>query len=481
MATASPPIPPSVLSLDLDAFVTVAAAVHEGHAEARATFECSLGPAPSRNLGFLVLAGLEPLLDALERFRPKPDEIEWLASIGAIDEPTKKLLADSRFACDVDAALEGSVVFEGEPVLVIEGPFWQAQLVGGLVTRALTQATLVATQMARCSLAAGGREVIEAGASSAYGLAGGALLARAAYIGGAGATTCALAGRRYDIPLRAPQPARALAAAGSDASSFESWLHAAAAHATLRIDAHDPRKALDQAARVVKKQHGQDRWEELGYALEIASGDHVEIARAALRIFRAHGLKEPLLVASGNLDEWRIAELRREEPRFSAFSVDSLLPNGTTRIARYDLVAMEESGRWSPRLRLGESALTSTTPGRKKVVRYFDADGHPLCDVLHAASERIQPAKDGRFVNRATGFPTKLSAASSSTLHTNVMRGGKRVASPESPPESRARAIAAVAALRPPHTRLTRPAVYPVGATATLTALKAKLVDDAMP
>jgi nicotinate phosphoribosyltransferase len=477
---APPPIPPSALSLDLDAFVSIAAALHQGHADARATFECSL-EAPSRDLGFLVLAGLEPLLDALERFKVKPEEVEWLMSIGAIDEATAGLLAEMRFACDIDAAPEGSVVFSGEPVFVLEGPFWQAQLVGGLVTRALTQATLAATQMARCALAAGGREVIEAGASSAYGLAGGTLLARAAFIGGAGATTCALAGRRHEIPLRAPQPARALAAAASDVATFESWLHSARAHATLRIDGHDPRKALDQAARAVKKVTSEGDGSKLSCAVEIAGGDHVEIARAALRIFRAHGLPEPLLVAAGGLDEWRIAELRREEPRFAAFSVDSLLPNGTARIARYDLVAMEEDGRWAPRFRLAESLLASTMPGRKKVLRYIDAEGHPVCDVVHASNERIQAAKDARFVDRSTGFATKLGAASSTPLHANVMRGGKRVAAQESPAQSRARAQAAVAQLRAPHLRLTRPAVYPVGATASLMALRAKLIEEALP
>src|SRR5215467_12062563 len=120
-APATPPPPPSVLSLDLDAFVAVRAALHAGHAEARATFECSF-EAPFPHIAFLVFAGLEPLLDALERFRPKPDEVDWLDELGAIDDDTRHLLATMRFACDVDAALEGSVVFSGEPVVAIEGP-----------------------------------------------------------------------------------------------------------------------------------------------------------------------------------------------------------------------------------------------------------------------------------------------------------------------------------------------------------------------
>jgi nicotinate phosphoribosyltransferase len=470
---ATPPQPPSVLSLDLDAFVAVRAAIHAGHADARATFECSF-EAPIAHIAFLVFAGLEPLLDTLERFRPKPDEVDWLDELGAIDAETRHLLATMRFACDVDAAPEGSVVFSGEPVFVVEGPYWQAQLVGGLVTRALTQATLVATQMARSSLAAGGREIVEAGASSAYGLLGGTLLARAAYVGGAAATTCAQAGRRYEIPLRAPQPARSLASTKTETAAFESWLRAAPAHATLRIDGHEPKKMLEHVTRAIKKREGVDL-ADAGYALEIAFGDHVEIAREALRIFKAAGLKDPLLIASGALDEWRISEIRRDEPRFAAFSVDSLLPSGTPRIARYDLVAMEEDGRWQPRFRLGESLLATPSPGRKKVFRYLDAEGHPACDIVHAANERIQPAKDARFLHRTTGLATRVSAASSAPLHANVMRDGKRVSAHEAPRDCRARAQAHVASLRDPHKRLTRPSPFPVGVSPSLEVLKDEL------
>jgi nicotinate phosphoribosyltransferase len=472
-APVPPTQPPSILSLDLDAFVAVRAALHSGHADARATFECSFEhPAP--HTAFMVFAGLEPLLDALERFRPKPDEVDWLDELGAIDADIRHLLATMRFACDVDAAPEGTVVFGGEPVLVVEGPYWQAQLIGGLVTRALTQATLVATQMARCSLAAGGREIVEAGASSAYGLLGGTLLARAAYIGGASATTCTQAGRRYAIPLRAPQPARALASAKTETAAFESWLRAAPAHATLRIDAHEPKKMLEQAARAIKKRAGVD-WSDAGYAIEIAFGDHVEVAREALRVFKAAGLKEPLLIASGSLDEWRISEIRRDEPRFAAFSVDSLLPLGMTRIARYDLVAMEDDGRWHPRFRLGESLLASHNPGRKKVLRYIDSEGHPVADIIHASNERIQPTKDARFLHRATGMSTRVAAASSQPLQSNVMRDGKRVSAHEPTREGRARAQAQVASLRDPHKRLTRPSPFPIGVSPVIAALKDEL------
>ena len=132
MSMPAPPppfLPVSALSIELDAFVAATAAIHGGFADARSTFECSFARLGTQT-GFFVLAGIEPLLDALERFKLRRDELLWLESIGAIDEQSKGRLADMRFSCDVDAALEGSVVFASEPILTVEGPFWQAQLVG---------------------------------------------------------------------------------------------------------------------------------------------------------------------------------------------------------------------------------------------------------------------------------------------------------------------------------------------------------------
>jgi nicotinate phosphoribosyltransferase len=246
------------------------------------------------------------------------------------------------------------------------------------------------------------------------------------------------------------------------------------------VDGHEPKKMLEQVTRAIKKRVGVDL-PDAGYAIEIAFGDHVEVAKEALRLFKAAGLKEPLLIASGALDEWRISEIRRDEPRFAAFAVDSLLPTGTTRIARYDLVAMEDEGRWQPRFRLGESLLASTSPGRKKVLRYIDAEGHPACDIIHAANERIQPAKDARFLHRATGLATRMTASSSAPLHAPVMRDGKRASAPEPAREGRARAQAQVASLRDPHKRLTRPSPFPVGVSPALAILRDELAGAGKP
>jgi nicotinate phosphoribosyltransferase len=403
MPQSVPPVPllTSVLGLGVDAFATVRAAIALGIADARAAFELTLHP--GEHHGFMVLAGIEPLVDSLERLRSRVDELDWLESVGAIDEATRRRLAESRFMCDVDAVPEGSIVFGGEAVLVVEGPYWQAQLVGGLALASLTDATLVATRFARLTLASrGGVEIVERGSATAHRLGGAPLLARAAYIGGANATTSALAGRRYGIPVN-------------------------------------------------------------------------EMNGATERIALALGTTR--ILPPTELDERGALELREmwDDPGPVAVAAEGVA--GAASRATYDLASIENDGRWSPRMRVGADAGSSSDPGRKLLVRYFDREGSPIADVAHAMNERILRASGGRYIDRVTMLPGKLAGASSQPLRTTIMRAGKRASPPEPPPVLRQRAHRGLAKLGEAQKRLASPARYPIGVTPQLAALKAELLD----
>jgi nicotinate phosphoribosyltransferase len=482
-AAAPPPfLPTSALSLELDGFVAVTAAMHAGFAEARSTFECTL-PQLDPNVGFFVLAGIDPLLDALERFKLKSDELVWLESIGAIDANSKKRLTEMRFSCDVDAAPEGSVVFPGAPVLVIEGPFWQAQIVSAVVRAALGAPTLAATKAARCALAADGCEIIESAAATMNRLGGNPQIARAAYVGGASATTCALAARRYRIPVRASLPLRYAHAAGDEKIGFESWLKASQDRAILRIDHRNARESIDAAIAAVKERAQSSSWHDQDVAIEIGGGDLADLAALAIESFKNANLPEPVLVGSGrHLDEFAIADYRTREAPFSAFIVScmelSKSGDGDWN-ADFDLSAIERGGQWAPRMRVGKNLATSSDPGRKVILRYVDADERPVADVACATNERIGSAKDLKFVDRATGFPTRLKGAKSSApLLSNVMRNGKRVTAMEDARRIRERVSLSLSALHERFKRLRAPAIYPVGATASLASLKDELIAD---
>lgn len=471
-----PPAPliTSALGVGLDAFVAARAAMQAGIADARAAFELTLA-APSSDWGFFVLAGLEPLIDALERLRFRVDELEWLESVGALDARARRKLAESRFACDVDAPPEGSVVFPGEAALTVEGPYWQSQLVGGLILGAIAEATFVATRFARMRIASGGAEVIEHGAATVHRLGGVPTLARAAYVGGAQATTSALAARRYRIPVVAMQPATLDAAVGSEDRAIRVWLASNEGDCVLRLD---PTRAGAVLPRLVANVRERMNLGNRRISIELPSGDRAGLARAIVKAFSSAGLPPPPILISGELDERLALELRDAAIPGRAFALSGEA-HGAGRFARYDLVAIEDGGSWAPRLRLGRDGESSSDPGRKLLVRYTDAGGHAVADVSHAMNERLLRSAGGRYVDRATGLAGKLGAAASVPMRAAVMRAGKRASTAEPALMIRERAVRAVAALDEGYRRVVSPARYPVGITPSLATLKAELLSRA--
>ncbi len=468
-----PPVPTlaiNVLSVGLDAFHAVAAATYAGIESSRCTFECTID---SPTDGLCVLAGIEPLLDALERFRIKNEEATYLRDAGAIDSALARKLDGARFTCDVDAVPEGSVVCPGQPVLTIEGPFWQAQLVATWVLSSIDGATQVATQMARCSLAAEGSEIIEAGSTILGRLGGNALHARAAYVGGAGATTHALAGRRYGVPARALQPASSVLACLDEQTAFEAWLRSVPEQPIVRVDVRDTLSGIDKIVAAARAKSTAS-WSDAPIAIEIAAGQVLDAWPVAYEKFAKAGLKEPVIVVSGASSPALVADLRHSGAPIAAFVV---MPHvDPSPHASYDLVAIEHEGQWQPRLRVTSLEGPCGVPSRKVLLRYFDADGHPVGDITHAANERHTPARDAKLVDLRSNQIIKLrDAVSSATLLQNVMRAGKRVRAMEPARELHDRCIHALQTILPKHRRVMMPARYPSGVTPGLATLRRDL------
>jgi nicotinate phosphoribosyltransferase len=472
-----PPLVTSALGVGLDAFATVRAAVAAGIADARASFELTLR-SPSDDWGFLVLAGVEPLLDALERLRPRVDELDWLLQVGAIDGPTRRRLIEARFLCDVDAAPEGSVVFPGEPVLTVEGPFWQAQLVGGMVQAAISDATAVATRFARLGLASHGVLLVEDGAATAHRLGGTPLLARAAHVGGARATTSAIAARRYRIPVAALEPARFDLAVGDVDRALRAWLVAAPEGSSVRVEPARAAHVLERLAAAVRdrKRASGASWDERHVTVELPSGDRAGLARMAVAAFAEENLEPPRIVVSGDVDERLVLSLRAEGVPLHGFVVRAEGMPGTRHVGRYELVAIESGGTWSPRLRIDEDGAPANEPGRKLLVRFLDDRGRPVADVAHVTGERLLRAQGGRYVDRVSGQNVRLDAASSSSLRVAALRAGKRANPPEAASALRDRARAALESLGERHRRIGAAARYPIGLSPQLAALRAELL-----
>jgi len=151
--------------------------------------------------GYSVFAGLGTLLDSLEGFRFRSDDIAYLATLGIFDKGFLEYLENFAFTGDILSAREGEIVFPQEPLMRVEGNLIQAQIVEGLILNTLNFQSLIATKAARTWLASGRGNIMEFGLRRAQGADGAMSASRAAFIGGAFGTSNTLAGKEFGMPV----------------------------------------------------------------------------------------------------------------------------------------------------------------------------------------------------------------------------------------------------------------------------------------
>src|SRR6266851_203207 len=138
------------------------AARRSGTADERVTFEVFARKLPNgREHG--VFCGLGRIVDAIERFKFGPDELEWLARLRIISDDTLDWLAEYRFSGNVYAYQEGEVYAAESPLVTVEGTFGETVLLETIVLSILNHDSAVATAAERLIAAAAGRPIIEMG------------------------------------------------------------------------------------------------------------------------------------------------------------------------------------------------------------------------------------------------------------------------------------------------------------------------------
>lgn len=173
-----------------------------GLADRRASFELWL-PRLSGHLGFAVMAGVESLLEVLGRPLVEARDLDAALRAHRFSEALVSRLSRLSLGVDVDAVPDGAVVFPRSPLLVIEGPYLEVVLVASLARSIVQRGVLVATRVARLSLAAAGDGIVDGCSSQLATLEMAVDVARAAFVGGAVGTTNPVAAAALRIPFLA--------------------------------------------------------------------------------------------------------------------------------------------------------------------------------------------------------------------------------------------------------------------------------------
>jgi len=373
----------SVLLTDLYE-LTMLRAYHAEGMNATAAFELFVRKLP-RERHFLVAAGLAQVVDYLTGLRFTRDELDWLAADGRFPRDFVASLADLRFTGDLDAMPEGTVCFADEPLLRIVAPLREAQLVESRVMNLVHYATVVASKAARSVLAAPGRLLVDFGLRRAHGAEAALLSARASYLAGFSGTATVEAGRAFGIPVFGTMAHSYVQAHADEATAFERFARAHPGNAVLLIDTYDTERGAQKVAELAARLAPE------GIAIKgvrIDSGDLGEHARRVRAILDAGGLRDVTIFASGNLDEYRLAELVAARAPIDGFGIGTRM--NTSADAPYlDCAYKLEEYDGQPRRKRSEGK--ATWPGRKQVWRRLDAQGRLAGDVLALASDPPPP------------------------------------------------------------------------------------------
>ncbi|KEZ53310.1 nicotinate phosphoribosyltransferase [Metabacillus indicus] len=394
----------------------------------RAVFEVFFRKLPFSN-GYGVFAGLERIVEYLQNFSFTESDIEYLRDELGYREDYLEYLKGVRFTGNVRSMVEGELVFANEPILRIEAPLAEAQLVETALLNIVNYQTLIATKASRIKHVVGEQSAMEFGTRRAHEMDAAIWGTRAAYIGGFDATSNVRAGKMFGIPVAGTHAHALVQAYRDEYTAFHKY---ARRHkdCVFLVDTYDTLKSGVPNAIKVAKELG-DKINFKGIRLD--SGDLAYLSKKARKMLDEAGFTETKIIASNDLDENTIINLKSQGARIDSWGIGTKLITAYDQAALgavYKLVSIEdENGKMQDTIKISGNPEKVTTPGIKKVYRIINTLNHKS-EGDYIALEDENPGEEKRlkmfhpvhtFVSKfVTNFEAK-------DLHLDIFADGKLV------------------------------------------------------
>ena len=410
-----------------------------GELDETVTFDAFYRKNPD-NGGFAVFAGLEQILEYLENMRFSAEDIQYLRSLGIYDKKFLDWLSDYHFRGTVWAMPEGTIIYPNEPILTVNAPLIDAQLVETAILTQINHQSLIATKARRIVHAAQGRSVSDFGARRAHNADAAVYGARAAYIGGVDSTATILAGQKFSIPVSGTMAHSWVMYHDDEFTAFKRFAEIYPDNTVLLVDTYNVLlSGVPNAIRTAK-----EVLEPMGKRLKgirLDSGDLAYLSKEARAMLDKAGLNDCKIIASNSLDEFTVRSILTQGGCVDSFGIGECLITAKSDPifgAVYKLVAIQKNKACRPTIKISETFEKITNPGRKRIWRVYDATGHAIADLITHIDETPDFSSDYSYIDPQK--PWKNAVFSDCTvkeLQELVMENGKRVKN--SPPLSEIR------------------------------------------
>lgn len=451
----------------------------QGKTDEVATFDLFFRPFDESN--FCIAAGLEQAIEYVENLRFTPEDVDYLRSTKAFNEPFLKFLSDFRFTGSIKAIPEGTVVFPYEPLMIITAPICQAQLMEAALLNIINFQTLIATKARRITHVASPAGVLEFGLRRAQAPDASVYGARAAVIGGCTSTSNVLCAQMFGMPPKGTHAHSWVMSFPTELDAFMAYADTYPDGCLLLVDTYDTlHSGVPNAIKVFDylKKNGH---KPLGIRLD--SGDLAYLSKEARKMLDAAGHSDCQIFASSDIDEYVITALKQQGAKIDTYGVGTkmITSNNTPSLGGvYKLSNIRSNGVDVPKMKISDNPVKMTNPGVKTVYRLFGKDTNKaIADVICLADERIDESKPLTITHPVERYKTKeVTDFYAKQLYVDVFKEGKRVYDSPNVYQLQQACKDSLSGFWEEYLRLTQPHAYKVDLSDKLYQLKQRLISE---
>ncbi|TYR80735.1 nicotinate phosphoribosyltransferase [Priestia megaterium] len=450
----------------------------DGIHQKKSVFEVFFRKLPFGN-GYAVFAGLERIIEYIENFRFSESDIAYLREEVGFKEDYLAYLSDLRFTGTIRSMVEGELVFHNEPILRIEAPLIEAQLVETAILNIMNYQTLIATKAARIKHVVGDQVAMEFGTRRAQEMDAAIWGTRAAYIGGFEATSNVRAGKKFGIPVAGTHAHSMVQAYKDEYVAFHKY---ARRHrdCVFLVDTYDTLKSgVPTAIKVAKELGNQINFR----AIRLDSGDLTYLSKKARHLLDEAGFVDTKIVASNDLDEDTIMHLKSQGAQIDMWGVGTKLITAYDQPALgavYKLVSIEdENGKMVDTIKISANPEKVSTPGLKRVYRIINKlNGKSEGDYITLEDENPESEERLKMFHPVHTFISKfVTNFEARELHQDIYKDGQLVYKTPNLQEIQKYTTENLALLWDEYKRTRNPEEYPVDLSEKCWENKAKQIE----
>ena len=247
------------------------------------------------------------------------DHIERLRQLNRFEPEFLDWLSGFRFSGSIRAVEEGTPLFPQEPILEVTAPIAEAQLLESLIMNYVHLESVLASKAVRLTFAADGSPVVDFGMRRMHGLDSAHRGVRAYRLAGLSGTSNVVAGLDFGLDVSGTMAHSFVQAYPDEMEAFKVYARLYPG-TTLLVDTYDTRRAV----RRIVDWLSQEPDVQIG-GIRLDSGGLEQEARDCRKILDDAGFRDIKIMASGGLDEYRIAALRQAGAPIDGFGVGTAI------------------------------------------------------------------------------------------------------------------------------------------------------------